>query len=543
MSVDPLKIDSDTFKEHPQFDDLFFDEDGIPPPPEFNRKILTSDNSSDLSFRTSKTTNTTNTKNTTNTSNSNYSERLNDIKQQYRQFQNNLQNQNKYSNESSDQTSFFSASAASSIVSNQLDDMKIEELNLEKDPFFVPPPPKKNNVFLFPGRNGSKSSVRTGKTSYYSASSAMFDESPKKFNNVPTDPNFSNNGRDDMSDAAHTSFSYNDPNNDNASINSFHSCIAPVRTPSRTRNIFANRDSDQFSSTGSSNFYSIKSAQLTSQSLPSNGNGVVSPTMTSPTFGSSPLMHRESIKSSTTFQSAADDGYNSGAASVASEVTNPFLRNSYASTVTSSSENPVNRISYDGPLPSTQNVFTDTSSFASAVDSFHTVNTNGRKTDYNGPLPSTQNVFTDTSSFASAVDSFHTVNTNVKKPEYDGPSPSSQNVFNDTSSFASAADSFHTVKTSGKKPEYDGPLPSSQNVFNDASSFASAADSFHTVKTSGKKPEYDGPVPRVQNFTDASSFVSAADSFFTVKSSNTQATDATSNTFKTAKPGYNPFKN
>jgi len=414
--------------------DITFDEDAIPPPPEFNQKILTSDNASDLSFRTSKTNNTSNT------SNSNYSDRMNDIKQQYRQFQNNLQNQNKLSNESSDQTSYFSASAASSMKSNQLDDMKSEEIQMEKDPFFVPPPPKKNNVFLFPGRNGSKSSVKTGLTSYYSATSDIFDEDASNKFSVR---------RDDMSEVAQTALSYHDPNNDAASINSFHSCL----NPSKMNNVFNNLDSDQISSTGSSNFYSIGSAQLTSQSLPYHDNGAASAKAT-PSFASPPLMHHDSVKSSSTaFHSMNDDSQISGI-SDASQVTNPFLRDALASNPSeplSSTNN--GYLSPQGISPASQNVFNDTSSFASAADSFHTVKTAGkRNNDYTGPLPMAQNVFNDTSSFASATDSFHTVKTAGKRNV-----PQGQN-FTDTSSFVSAADSFFTVKsqaTETGKPDYN----------------------------------------------------------------------------------------
>ncbi|ORX51036.1 hypothetical protein BCR36DRAFT_583105 [Piromyces finnis] len=485
MSIDPLKIDSDTFKERPQFNELLFDEDAIPPPtPEFASKNLTNDNSSDFSFRTSKTKNTLNS---SSTSTSNYSERLDDIKQKYRQFQNNLQN--KYNNES-DQTSYFSA--ASSVTSNPIDDMKMEEFDLENDPFFVPPLPKPNNVFRTPNCNGSKSSVKTGGTSYYSATSDMLDEkeSTRKFNNVPTDFNFSNVERDNTSEVAHTSFSYNDPNNDNISINSFHSCVNPVTSPIKVENIIS-RSGSQFSSAGSSNFYSINSAQLTSQSLPSSAN-VVSPTMDNLSLGNPhSIMHSDSIKSTTTFQSAADDSFISRAASVGSQFTNPFLRNSYASEIS--------RNDNEGISPLSQNIFNDTNSFISAAESFHTVKTSGKRNDYDSPV---------------------------------------QNIFNDTSSMASAAESFHTVKTSGKRNDYDSPV---QNIFNDTSSMASAAESFHTVKTSGKRNDYDSPIQNI--FNDTSSMASAAESFYTIKTNNTQATDATTNTFKTAKPGYNPFKN
>ncbi|ORX82710.1 hypothetical protein LY90DRAFT_49311 [Neocallimastix californiae] len=114
MSIDPLKIDSDIFREGPLLNELSLDEDGIPPPPEFIPKsVLTSDKSSEISFHTSKSTN------------SSYSERLQDIKQQYRQFQDNLKNQNKSSGESSDQLSFHSISNTS-LGSRHFEEMRFK---------------------------------------------------------------------------------------------------------------------------------------------------------------------------------------------------------------------------------------------------------------------------------------------------------------------------------------------------------------------------------------------------------------------------------
>jgi len=572
MSVDPLNID---LKEQPQINDLSFDEVALPPPPGIKQKnILTSDNSSEVSFRTTKT------------SNSNYSERINDIKQQYRQFQNNLQNQNKYSTES-DQTSFMSAASSS------LDEIKTEDISLEHDSLVIPPFPAKNNVnindiFLVPNRNNSKTSVRTGGTSYYSATSDMFDDkdSTRRIKNQQqNDPNHKN---DILAEKACSSVSYTDPS-DNISVYSFRSAFpsnTPGHSPSRNRHVFNRQSSD------SQSFYSVRKSQITSPNITSrhsisSTSPSISPYMGSPQTPSShyqsgvysPITNRESIKSVISFHSVSDDGLMATSPSASSHVTNPFI--------TSTSGLPSK---YDGPLPISRNIYNDTSSFASATDSFHTVQSNtstmkrmknGDEDDIspptspspfnpdtsfssvnesfhtikrNGSIPSVPSVpsvplvpshpnFTDASSFVSAVDSFHTVKTSsgqVKRNEYDGPMPLVQN-FTDASSFASAVESFHTIKTTSGKT--NGPASLVQN-FTDTSSFASAADSFNTIKRNGPS------IPVPQNFSDASSFVSAADSFHTVKTTNTQATEATTSTFKTAKlnnnnnnNNYNPFKN
>jgi len=507
MSIDPLKID---LKKQPQINDISFDDVALPPPPSIKQKnILTSDNSSEVSFRTTKT------------SNSNYSERLNDIKQQYRQFQNNLHNQNKYSTES-DQTSFISAASSS------LDEIKTEDISFEHDSIVIPPFPGKNSInindiFIVPNRNNSKTSVRTGGTSYYSATSDMFEDkdSTRRIKNPQHyDPIHKN---DIIAEKASSSVSYTDPS-DNISVYSFRSAFpsnAPIHSPSRNRHAL---------SSDSQSFYSVrKSTQITSPNISSrhsisSTSPSVSPYMGSPQTPSSnyqsgvysPITNRESIKSVISFHSISDDGLMTTSPSISGHVTNPFMTN------TSGLPN-----KYDGPLPISRNIYNDTSSFASATDSFHTVQSNAstmkkmKNGDENDISPPTSpSPFNPDTSFSSANESFHTITRNGSIPTV--PSVPSHPNFTDASSFASAVDSLHTIKTSSgqvSRNEYDGPMPSMPLVqnFTDASSFASAAESFHTVKTTSGKT--NGPAPLVQNFTDASSFASADDNFNTIKRS------------------------
>lgn len=603
MSVDPLKIDSDTFKERPHLNDLSFNEDGIgigngpgngigidiPPPPEFNpKKILTSDKSSDFSYRTSRS------------NNSNYSERLQDIKHQYRQFQNNLHNQNnKNSNESSDQTSFLSISNASSVSH------RFEDLHLDQEPIVIPPLPasmkrnNNNNIFAFPNRSGSKSSTKTGSTSFYSASSDVFtgdkENASKRFNNILTDQlsAYTSSNHDELSDiVANTSISsYTDQSsNDNASNFSFHSCLPSATSTSSSRNVFGRkRDSDQFTNLSSPNtFYSIKSAQYTSQSLPSgvvpgggnvtnghgNGNGISSPAMSSPIMN-----HHDSIKSNISFQSAFEDkSFISNAASVSSQITNPFLRDSITSSISTSS--------YGSPLA--QLNFNENDSFLSATESFHTIKTNNdhdpvimnttstslphssvlsRNTTATTTNNNAQQNFGDAISFKSATGSFHTIKTNDNNNNNNNTMGNSQFALqndSDISSFVSATGSFHTVKSTNipAPPKKEFQVTTSNPLVSipgdDASSFMSAAESFHTVKNTTI------PVPAAkefevvnsagthssnanvvaQNFGDDTSSFMSAESFQTIKTNQTQATDATTtSTFKSALPNYNPFKN